>query len=174
MESKSIFLLIALCISCVKVFAQKQDTLYAKKAFFSTHIYKDSVKLSKKHINQLFHDTWQPKIKYKWSNVLKPVGALTTIGGIGLTYVAIKGTNYLTNTEGKQVSYKVISLPQLTIGVGLIVVGYSIFESSNLLAQRSVDVYNNMLRESKKTGYINRIQFGLTDNNSIGFSVFFK
>lgn len=162
------------CMSFISAFAQKQDTLYSKKSFLSTHIYKDSVKLSKKEVTKLFHDTWQPKIKYRWSNALKPVGALATIGGVGLTYVAIKGTNYSTNIEGRQVSYKVISLPQLTIGVGLIVVGYSIIESSNLLAHRSVDVYNNMLKESKKTGYINKVQFGLTENNAIGFSVFLK
>ncbi len=174
MKSKSIFILITVCISCCSVLAQNQDTLYAKRAFFSTYIYKDSVKLSKKAVTQLFHDTWQPRKKYKWSSILKPIGPLATIGGIGLTCVAIKGVNYLTNIEGKQVSYKVISLSQLTVGVGLIVVGYSIIESSNLLTRSSVDVYNNMLRESKKTGYINKIQFGLTKDNAIGFSISLK
>lgn len=174
MFKKATFVMVFFCMSFISVFAQKQDTLYSKKNFLSTHIYKDSVKLSKKEVTQLFHDTWQPRKKYKWSSVLKPIGPLTTIGGIGLTCVAIKGVNYLTNIEGKQVSYKVISLSQLTVGVGLIVVGYSIIESSNLLARSSVDVYNNMLRESKKTGYINKVQFGLTKNNAIGFSISLK
>lgn len=174
MFRKATFVMVFFCMSFISVFAQKQDTLYSKKSFLSTHIYKDSVRLSKKEVIKLFHDTWQPKIKYRWSNALKPVGALTTIGGVGLTYVAIKGTNYLTNIEGKQVSYKVISLPQLTIGVGLIVVGYSMIESSKLLAKSSVEVYNNMLKDSRKTGYIDKVQFGITQNNAVGFSILLK
>lgn len=174
MKQKSIFALIAVCISCMQIFAQRQDTLYAKRVFFSTYIYKDSVRFSKKEATALFKDTWQPRKKHKWSNILKPVGSVIAIGGVGLTYVAYRGSNFITNTEGRQVNYKVISLPQLSAGVGLVVIGLSMMVHSNQLARQSVDVYNSMLKESKKTSYINKIQFGITESNSIGFSMSLK
>ena len=158
----------------MQVFAQKQDTLYTKRTFLSTHIYKDSVRFSKTEVKTLFRDTWLPRKRYQWSNRLKPVGSVVAIGGAGLTYVAYRGVNFITNMEGKQVNYKVISLPQLSAGVGLVVIGLSMMLHSNQLAHNSVDVYNSMLKESRKTSYINKIQFGLTGGNSIGFSVSLK
>lgn len=174
MSKNACFVVVFICLNYVNVFAQKNDTLYAKKSFLTTRIYSDSVKLSKKKVTELFHDTWKPRKKYQWSNVLKPVGPLATLGGIGLAYVAMKGVSFATTTEGKQGSYKSISLPQLSIGVGLVVIGYSIIESSKMLAYSSVDVYNLMLKDSKKTTYINKIQFGITESRSVGFSVSLK
>ena len=158
----------------MQIFAQKQDTLYTKRVFLTTYIYKDSVKFSKKEVSNLFKDTWQPRKKYKWSNILKPVGPVVAVGGAGLTFVAYRGVNFITNTEGKQVNYKVISLPQLSAGVGLFVLGLSMMAHSNQLSRQSVDVYNLMLKESKKTSYIDKIKFGLTESNSIGFSMSIK
>lgn len=158
----------------MQIFAQKQDTLYAKKVFLSTHIYDDSVKLSNKKVTALFKDTWAPKIKYKWSKALKPVGALVAIGGIGLTSYAIRGRNFITTLEGKQINYRVISLSQLSAGVGMFVIGCSMIASSNQLAHHSVDIYNSMLKASKKSSAINKIQFGITESSAIGFSVSLK
>ncbi|GGD67852.1 hypothetical protein GCM10011514_34960 [Emticicia aquatilis] len=158
----------------MQVFAQKQDTLYAKRVFLSTHIYDDSVKLSNRKVTELFKDTWAPKIKYKWSKALKPVGALVAMGGIGLTSYAIKGTSFITTIEGKQINYRMISLTQLSVGVGMFVIGCSVIASSNQLARHSVDIYNSMLKASQKTNAINKIQFGLTESNAIGFSVLLK
>jgi hypothetical protein len=171
MKKKSIFALIVACMSCVQIFAQKQDTLYTKRVFLTTYIYKDSVKFSKKEVSNLFKDTWQPRKKYKWSNILKPAGPVVAVGGAGLTFVACRGVNFITNTE---VNYKVISLPQLSTGVGLFVLGLSMMAHSNQLSRQSVDVYNLMLKESKKTSYIDKIKFGLTESNYIGFSMSIK
>ncbi len=171
MKQKRLFVLIAICVACMQVFAQKQDTLYTKRVFLTTHFYKDAIKLSNRKVAKLFSDTWQPRIKHKWSNVLKPIGSVLIIGGVGLTYVAVKGVNYITTLEGRRVEAKMINLSQLSSGVGLVVVGYSVIESSNLLAYRSVNVYNSMLKASRKTSYINKIQFGLTESNTIGFSM---
>lgn len=174
MRKCQIFVFIVAFINCMQVFSQKQDTLYSKQTFLTIHVYKDSIRLSDKNVAELFKDTWAPKINYKWSKVLKPVGVLGVIGGVGLTTFAIKGMNYTTIIEGKQVNYKVISLPQLTVGVGLIVVGYSLIATSNQLVRQSVDVYNSMLKASRKTSHINKIQFGLTPNNTLGFSISLK
>lgn len=174
MFRKAYFVFVLICTSCCTIFAQKTDTLHAQKAFLKTHVFKDSLQLSRKKIAVLFHDTYLPRKKYKWANILKPVGPLVTLGGVGLTYMAFRGTNFITTVEGNRVTYKSISLPQLSIGVGLVVFGYSIIESSKLLAFSSVNIYNKMLKEGRKTSHINNIQFGITERMSIGFSISLK
>lgn len=174
MFRKAYFVFVLICTSCCTIFAQKTDTLHAQKAFLKTHVFKDSLQLSRKKIAVLFHDTYLPRKKYKWANILKPIGPLVTLGGVGLTYVAFRGTNFITTVEGNRVTYKSISLPQLSIGVGLVVLGYSIIESSKLLAFSSVKVYNKMLKEGRKTSHISNIQFGFTERMSIGLSISLK
>jgi hypothetical protein len=171
---QSILVLLIICGISLTGFAQKPDSLYAKRVFLTTHIYKDGIKLSSGKVNNLFKDTWQPRVKYKWSNILKPVGPVVALGGVGLAYVALKGVDATAIVDGKTIDYKIRSLPKLLIGLGLVVGGLSMVESSNELAQHSVDIYNSMLKESKKTGYINKIQFGLTESNAVGFTISLK
>lgn len=171
---QSILVLLIICVISFAGFAQKPDSLYAKRVFLTTVIYKNGIKLSNQRIVSLFKDTEQPRIKYKWSNILKPVGPVVAVGGVGVAYIALKGKDATATVDGKEVDYKIRSLPKLLMGLGLVVGGLSMVESSNELAQHSVDIYNSMLKENKKTGYINKIQFGLTDNNAIGFTISLK
>lgn len=167
-------LLIVICISFLNGFAQKQDTLYAKRVFLATHIYKDGSKLSSEKVNKLFKDTQQSRIKYKWSNILKPIGPVVAVGGVGLAYIGLKGKDATAIVEGKEVDYKIRSLPKLLMGLGLFVGGLSMVESSNELSQHSVDIYNSMLNKNKKVSHINKIKFGITDSYGLGFSVSLK
>lgn len=154
--------------------AQKADTLLAKRVFLATSIYQNRVKLSHKKVKALYTDTWQPKIKYKWSNILKPIGPVVTIGGVGVAYIALKGVDATTIVDGQTINYKIRSLPKLFIGLGLFAVGISMIESSNELVQHSVDIYNSMLPTAKKVTYINKVKFGITDSNAVGFTVSLK
>jgi hypothetical protein len=171
---KNTLLLIVLLLSFNLSFAQKRDSLFAKRIFLTTSIYKNGVKLSNTTIKTLYKDTWQPKIKYKWANILKPIGPVVTVGGIGLAYVALKGVNASTMIEGKTVNYKIRSLPKLLMGLGLVVAGLSMVESSNELVQHSVDIYNSKLAPTKKTSYIEKVNFGITENNTLGFTISLK
>lgn len=171
---QSIFVFLIISSISLTGFAQKPDSLYAKRVFLATHIYKDGIKLSSGKITKIFSKTEQSKIKYKWSNILKPVGPVVAIGGVGLAYVALKGVDATAIVEGQEVDYKIRSLPKLLIGLSLVVGGLSMVESSNELAQHSVDIYNSKLNESKKTSYINKVQFGLTESNAVGFTISLK
>lgn len=167
-----IFILFTICSSFLNVFAQKQDTLYAKRALLATHIYKDGIKVSNDRIRRLFKDTQQSRVKYRWSNILKPIGPVVAVGGFGLAYIALKGVDATATIDGKEIDYKIRSLPKLLMGLGLVVGGLSMVESSNELAQHAVDIYNTKL--NKKTSYIDKIQFGLTETNAIGFTISLK
>jgi hypothetical protein len=155
-------------------YAQKKDSLYTKRVFLATYIYKDSVKLSKKEILSLYKDTEQPKIKMKWVNILKPIAPVVALGGVGLAAVALKGVDATVIIDGKNVDYKIRSLPKLLIGLGLAVGGLSMIESLNELTQHSVDIYNSMLKPEQKIGYINNIKFGITQSNAVGFTISLK
>ncbi|MFN3489856.1 MAG: hypothetical protein ACK4YV_12020 [Emticicia sp.] len=167
----SIFVLFMICSSFLNVLAQKKDTIYAKRVFLATYVYKDGAKLSSGKVNQLFKDTQQSRTKYKWSNILKPIGPVVAVGGFGLAYIALKGVDATATVDGKEVDYKVRSLPKLLMGLGLIVGGLSMVESSNELAQHSVDIYNSMLKPSPKVTYIDTIKFGITPDKQIGFTL---
>ena len=176
---QSIILLTALLFSFNRTFAQKVDSLYAKRVFLTTYIYKDGVKLSNSKVTKIYKDTWQPKIKYRWSNILKPMGPVVAVGGVGLAYIALKGVDMTAVIDGQNVDYKVRSLSKLLIGLGLVVGGLSMVESSNELAQHSVEIYNSMLKPAKKISdgrrsVVDKINFGITPSNAIGFSVSFK
>ncbi|WP_064196354.1 MULTISPECIES: hypothetical protein [Emticicia] len=171
---KYIFFIIIFFLSVLNTFAQTtQDTIYPKRVFITTKIYKDGIKLSTQRVTDIFmfKGTEQSLIKYKWSNILKPIGPVVTIGGIGLAYVALKGKDATSIVDGKVVEYKIRSLPKLLIGIGLVAGGLSMIESSNELAQHAVDIYNSKERKKKKVSVINNIQFGLTDSHLIGFNL---
>ena len=167
-----IFIIFAFCNSYCS--AQKSDSLYAKRVFLATYIYKDGAKLSNKKILQLFKNTPQSKIKYHWSSILKPIGPVVAVGGVGLAYIALKGKDATALVEGKAVDYKIRSLPKLLIGLGLVVGGLSMVESSNELTQNSVNLYNSSPKTQPKVSGIDNIKFGITQSNGIGFTASLK
>ncbi|WP_435356068.1 hypothetical protein [Emticicia sp. SJ17W-69] len=169
-----LFFLIILLFSFNYSFAQKNDSLHAKRVFISTYIYKDGLKLTNSKVTILYKNSEQSQIKYKWSNILKPIGPVVIIGGIGLAAIALKGVNATAIIDGQTIDYKIRSLPKLLMGLGLVVGGLSMIESSNELAQHSVDIYNSMSKTTKKVGYVDKIKFGITQSNAIGFSVSLK
>lgn len=169
-----IILYLVISSGCLNGYAQKPDTLNAKRLFLATHVYRDQIKLSSGKLTKIFGTTKQSKIKYTWSNILKPIGPVVAVAGVGLAYVALKGVDAKATIDGQQIDYKVRSLPKLLMGLGLVVSGLCMVESSNELAQHAVDIYNVKQKSTPKTSHINKIQFGLTESHAVGFKIFLK
>ncbi|WP_337044886.1 hypothetical protein [Emticicia sp. 17c] len=171
---KSLLILLIIVVSSLNTYAQSLDTLTTKRVVITTKIYRNGFKLSNSKILDLYKDTWQPKVKYTWGYFMNPVGPVMTVAGVGLTAVGLKGTNATAIIKGKEVSYKVRSLPKVLIGLGLTIGGLCIIEASNEFVQHSVDIYNARINKLKgKLGYVQKIDFGLTDNGNLGLSLHF-
>jgi hypothetical protein len=163
-------------LGSVNVFSQKKaqnktslaDTLSYKRVFLTTHIYQNGLWISDKKVREIYKNTWQSKIKFRWASYMKPAGPVVAAGGIYLVYKAIKGVPASAVIEGKTYDYKIRSLPKLLIGLSLIIGGGCIVESSNELIQRSVIIYNQIPKKKKVT-MIDRIEWGITPSNQIGF-----
>lgn len=160
--SKIIYLSITLISISNAVIGQSLsgDSLVAKRKFLITKIYQKDVLLTKKSILALYEDNRQATIKYKWGNALKPLGLPVAIGGIALAANAIRGIDKVAIVNGKEHPYVERSLPKLLIGLGLVIGGGCLIESSNELVAHSTDRYND--KKFKKTAY-----FGFT-NDGIG------
>lgn len=171
---KSLAILLILVVSSWSVSAQTLDTLTTKRVFITTKIYRNGFKLSHSKIMDLYKDTWQPKVKYKWGYYMNPVAPVVTIAGVGLATIALKGTNATAIVDGREVQYKIRSLPKLLIGIGLAGAGLCMIESSNELVQHSVDIYNAKLKNQKPAiSFIQKIDFGFTESNGVGLTLRF-
>lgn len=170
-----LLILTFLFISSNAVFSQSKhpkkktsDTLTFRRVFLNTRVYQNGTWLSNTKVRALYKDTWQPKIKFNWGTYMKPAGPVVALGGFYLAYDAIKGVPASATIDGKTYDYTIRSLPKLLVGLSLIVGGGCIIESSNELIQHSVEIYNRG-ENTKKTSSIQKIDFGLTPSNQIGF-----
>lgn len=170
-----LLILTFLFISPNAVFSQSKDlkkktsdTLTFRRVFLNTRVYQNGTWLSNAKVKALYKYTWQPKIKFNWGTYMKPVGPVVVLAGVYLAYDAIKGVPASATVDGKTYDYTIRSLPKLLIGLGLVVGGGSMIESSNELIQHSVEIYNQS-KKTKKTSAIQKVDFGLTPSNQIGF-----
>lgn len=168
-------ILTLLLISTISVFSQSKeskkktsDTLTYKRVFLNTRVYQNGTLLSSTQVKDLYKNTTQSKIKFNWGTYMKPVGPVVVLGGVYLAYDAIKGVPASATIDGKTYDYTIRSLPKLLVGLSLIVGGGCIIESSNELIQHSVEIYNQSIH-GKRTSSIQKIDFGLTPSNQIGF-----
>lgn len=171
---KSLAILLILVVISLHTSAQNLDTLTTKRVFITTKIYRNGFKLSHSKILSLYRDTWQPKVKYKWGYYMNPVAPVVTIVGVGVAAVALKGHNATAIVKGREVQYKIRSLPKLLIGIGLAGAGLCLIESSNELVQHSADIYNAKLKNKKPlASFIQKVDFGFTESNGVGLTLRF-
>ncbi|CAH0994169.1 hypothetical protein EMA8858_00277 [Emticicia aquatica] len=172
---KRFFLIVSVALfSFFNAFTQNTDSLRAKRIFLSTYVYSDSARLSKSNIINLLKENPKAKVKYKWANILKPIGPVVALGGISLAFIALKGVDASAEIDGKMVDYKIRSLTKLLAGLGLLAGGVCMIESSNELVQHSVDIYNSTKKNRNTFNNIDKIKFGITESNAVGFSISLK
>ncbi len=171
---KIYFTLILLQISLGTLLAQNSDSLVAKRGIFSTHVYLQNKKLSNEELKEIFQTTWQPHIKYKWATILKPIGPIMSVGGIGLAYIAIKGKPATAIVNQKEVNYTIRSLPKLLFGLGLLAGGLSLVESSNELTANAVKIYNATLNTNQRTSYFQELKLGISPSEGISLKLWIK
>ncbi len=161
-------------ISLRTILAQNVDSLVAKRGILSTQVYLQNKKLNAKELEEIFQTTWQPHIKYKWANILKPAGPILAIGGVGLAYVALKGKPTTALVNQKEVNYTVRSLPKLLIGLSLVTGGLCLIESSNELTSNAVRIYNATLNTNRQTSFIREIKIGLNPSEVISMKLWIR
>ena len=153
-----------------KIFPTKDpsDSLHYKRNIFGGRFYqKDSV-MGKKKMLRLFKDNPKLSKQYRFGRILSPVGPLVSVGGVALSYLALKGNQFSVNVEGQNYDYTVRSVPQLIAGIGAFVGGLCLIEWSNEMLSKSADRYNKNLEKSKKTGLIQHINLGITPSGNLG------
>lgn len=171
---KPFAILLLLVVISSTAFAQTTDTLTTKRVFITTKIYRNGFKLSHKKVSELYQDTWQPKVKYKWGFYMNPVAPVVTIAGVGLAVIGLKGEDATALVRGREVNYKVRSLPKLLVGIGIIAGGLCMMEASNELIQHSVDIYNAKLKNQKPlASFIQKVNVGITESSGVGITLRF-
>jgi hypothetical protein len=176
---KKILLINLLMLQTFVVFSQTQkpqvtesvkDTLYAKRVFLGTKIYKNSIHLSNSFVKSTLKLDSHANTKYTWGKIIQPVGPLVTVGGIALM---VKGLTPQYNDviiDNVKYTYAERSLKNTLLGLGISALGLCLIESSNELIQHSVDIYNDSVRNRKhKVSY----QWGITPEGNIGIAMKF-
>ncbi|RYU96792.1 hypothetical protein [Emticicia agri] len=171
---KSFAILLILVAISIHTSAQTLDSLTTKRAFLTTKIYRNGFKLSNDRVLSLYQEASQSKAKYNWGRAMNPVGPVVFIAGIGLAAIGLKGQDATAMVRGREVNYKIRSLPQVLAGVGIAAAGLCIIESSNELIRHSVDIYNAGSKNQKPlASFIQKVNLGITESNGIGFTLRF-
>lgn len=169
--------LLSLIIACISIHCLAQntglknetgiDSLLYKRNFIFGKIYQKNMEVNRKTIDSLFKNDVFAVKKYRLGSTLKPIGPLVSVGGLAISYLAIKGKPASTFVEGKNYDYTIRSLPKLLVGIGSFVGGICLIEWSNELLSKSTDSYNSKLRK-KKVSMLHEAKFGITPSGNVG------
>ncbi len=145
------------------------ENLTHKRGFINTRILNLGIRSSTKNTLELFSQAnAQKSIKlYKKSNYFLPVGPPLVLGGISLGYDAIKGTKKQTEINGKFYFYYVRPIEQLLGGIAVFAVGICMIEYANEFKAKSVDLYNEGLKNKQKANKV-AVKVGFTPNGNVG------
>ena len=169
---KKIILINIIIFQTITCFAQtsmanapKKDSLFAKRGFLNTKIYKNSVLLSNDFIKKTLIIDSQASKKYKWGKILNPIAPVFTIGGVALMAVGLTGKQEFIDIDGKPYEYTNRSLTKTLGGLAIAALGLCLLESSNELMQHSVDIYNKSITQPKKKV---SVIYGITPAGNVG------
>lgn len=144
-----------------------RDSLLYKRGVFFGRVYRKNAALDLKTLKALFKDNAAAARKHRLGSYVKPLGALVSVGGLGLSYIAIKGKPASVVVEGKTYDYAIRSLPKLLAGIGGFVGGICLMEFGHELQGSAVDVYNAGLGK-KRVSLLKNASLGITPSGNIG------
>lgn len=156
----------------LKSFAQDSsfvENLRHQRGFINTRILHQGIRSSSKNTLELFGQAnAQKSIKlYNKSKYFLPAGPPLILGGIYLGYDAIKGTKKQAEVDGKLYTYYVRPIEQLLGGIAVFAVGICMIEYANEFKAKSVDLFNDNLKNKQKADQLD-LKVGFTPNGNIG------
>jgi hypothetical protein len=164
-----------------RITADLDDTLRTQRHFLATAIYQNGVKMPNSAISQLLASVPKATNKFRFGNVLKPIGPLLAVSGLVVGYIGIKGkpataivggqrTPTNPNVPDVQVEYTKRSLPKVLGGLGLLIGGLCLVEVSSELTVLSVKLYNS---RNKAISQLDNLKLGITTTGNIGLQARF-
>ena len=155
------------------------DSLIARRRFLTTSIYKNNEKLANASVVSLLVTTPKALTKYRWGNILKPVGPVLFVSALAAGYLGIKGetkTAFIRGVSTKtnpypddvQVQYTKRSVPIFMAGLGLFVGSLYFIERSNECTNTAIKLYNAKPGPIKGLARLTDLKIGLTSTGNIG------
>ncbi len=160
------------------------DSLVAQRRFITTAIYEGKTKLTPALLKAKLQATPELQKKYRFARLLKPVGPLVVLAGLGLGYSGIQGRQATKLVRGLktpdnpdeldiQVEYTERSLPRVLGGLSLLIGGICLIELSNELMATTVKLYNGKLRATKPLSETINVNLGITSGGNVGLEAHF-
>ncbi|GAB3279102.1 hypothetical protein GCM10027347_53660 [Larkinella harenae] len=123
-------------------------------------------------------------VKYRWGQILQPVGPLVSLAGVAVAYNGLKGHKEISYVRGPRtptnanpsdvkVEYTVRSLPKILGGLGLFVSGICLFELSHELIAKSARQFTVRYSYSNKRMPPKLVKLGLTTSGNLGLEAQF-
>ncbi len=173
-KSKIIKTLLPLFLVTLSIFAKAQDSSFVaamtyKRGFLDTKILHLGTVIKQKELMGYYinEDAKKSIQLYKKSKYFLPAGPPLVLGGIYLGYDAIKGTKMLTEIDGKLYTYYVRPIEQLLGGIAIFAIGVCMIEYANEFKGKSVDLYNEKLKNKSKSKELD-LKIGYTPGRNFG------
>lgn len=173
-KTKIIKAQIILFLVTISMVTKAQDSSFVaamtyKRGVLNTKILHLGTVIKQKEILSLYsnEDAKKSIQLYKKSKYFLPAGPPLVLGGVYLGYDAIKGTKMQTEVDGKLYTYYVRPIEQLLGGIAIFAVGVCLIEYSNEFKAKSVDLYNEKLKNKAKSKELD-LKIGYTPSRNFG------
>jgi hypothetical protein len=173
-KSKIIKAQLLLFFVTISMCTKAQDSSFvsavtSKRGILDTKIFHLGSKIKQKEVLGLYtNENAKKSIQlYKKSKYFLPAGPPLVLGGIYLGYDAIKGTKMQTEIDGKLYTYYVRPIEQLLGGIAIFAVGVCMIEYANEFKSKSVDLFNEKLKNKGKSKELD-LKIGYTPSRNFG------
>ncbi len=148
-------------------FAQTAPTeLTSRRDFLDTKVLKSGVLLKPYEVKKIFSDSRSNASlkKYNFSKYLLYTGVPSVLGGVYLSYDAIKGTRMSVMENGVELVYYKRPIFQLMGGIALFTAGICMIEYNNEFKATAVTLHNKNLKNPKPVN----LRVGVLPSGNVG------